>query len=52
MGSYRSRERKKKQEADRIQQIELHIEELQRIVRRQQEQLDIVLTQQKASVWQ
>src|SRR5664279_6026443 len=44
--SYKSRQRKKKQEADRIQRLEANHEELQRMVMRQQEQLDTINSQQ------
>jgi len=47
--SYKSRQRKKKQEADRIQRLEANHEELQRMVMRQQEQLDTINSQQRAS---
>jgi len=47
--SYRSRERKKKQLADRFQRLEKKNEELERMLKRQQEQLDIVLSGQQGA---
>ena len=45
--TYRSRQRKKKQDADRLQKIETKNEELERMLKRQQEQLDTI-SQQRA----
>ena len=47
--SYRSRQRKKKQEADRFQKIERKNKELERILMRQHEQLDAI-SQQRVPV--
>jgi hypothetical protein len=49
--TYRSRARKKKQDADRLQKVESKNAELERAFMWQQEQID-TLSQQRASQWQ